>query len=228
MPSILKTKARRVLRYLNKYGFNNLKLTILIMDADVSLDQIIALEQQYIDSLKPNLNIDMIASSSGYHEPMSLELREKLRKLKGTPVYVYKADTLTLLFVFESKQYMYDSIKVHHKTLQDCLDSGCLYLDTFFLSLDKIEETTGVDLLNLDVLVSLVNKARDNNKSNHPSAKTILAKFKDDFSKNLEFNSLNSLAKHLKGDRQVIREYLNGVKLGYYRGKWKFTYKLKE
>lgn len=228
MPSILKTKARRVLRYLNKHGFNNLKLSILIMDANVSLDQIIALEQQFIDSLKPNLNVDMIASSSGYHEPMSLELREKLRKLKGTPVYVYKADTLTLLFVFESKQYMYDSIKVHHNTLQDCLDSGCLYLDTFFLSLDKIEETTGVDLLNLDELVSLVNKARDNNKYKHPSAKAILAEFKEDFSKNLEFNSLNSLAKHLKGDRQVIREYLSGVKSGYYRGKWKFTYKSKE
>ena len=32
MPSILKTKARKVLRYLNKHGFSNLKLTIYIMD----------------------------------------------------------------------------------------------------------------------------------------------------------------------------------------------------
>jgi hypothetical protein len=32
------------------------------------------------------------------------------------------------------------------------------------------------------------------------------------------------LAKHLKGDRQVIREYLKGSKSSYYRGKWKFTY----
>jgi hypothetical protein len=112
--------------------------------------------------------------------------------------------------------------------LHNCLDSGCLYLDTFFLSLDKIEEATSIDLLNLDELVLLVNKARDISKSKHPSAKVIIAEFKDDFSKNLEFNSLNSLAKHLKGDRQVIREYLSGEKLGYYRGKWKFTYKLKE
>lgn len=228
MPSILKTKARRVLRYLNKYGFNNLRLTILIMDDYVSLEQIVSLEQQYIDSLKPNLNVDLVASSSGYHEPMTLELREKLRKLKGIPVYVYKADTVTLLYVFESKQYMYDSIKVHHNTLQDCLDSGCLYLDTFFLSLDKIEEAANIDLLSLDELVSLVNKARNISKSKHPTAKAIIAEFKDDFSKNLEFNSLNSLAKHLKGDRQVIREYLSGEKSGYYRGKWKFTYKLNE
>ncbi len=53
-----------------------------------------------------------------------------------------------------------------------------------------------------------------------------MAEFKDDSSKNLEFPSLNSLANHLKGDRQVIREYLKGDKSGYYRGKWKFTYKV--
>jgi hypothetical protein len=43
--------------------------------------------------------------------------------------------------------------------------------------------------------------------------------------KNLEFSSLNSLAKHLKGDRVTIREYLTGKKSGYYRGVWKLTYK---
>ena len=44
--------------------------------------------------------------------------------------------------------------------------------------------------------------------------------------KNIEFDSLGSLAKHLKGDREVIRSYLVGDKSGYYRGKWKFTYKV--
>jgi hypothetical protein len=58
MPSILKTKARRVLRYFNKYGFTNIKLTIYIMDNSVSL------EQHFIDSYKPNLNVDLVASSS--------------------------------------------------------------------------------------------------------------------------------------------------------------------
>lgn len=64
MPSILKTKARRVLRYLNKYGFSNMKLTIYIMDEKSSLEQVVALEQHFIDSLKPNLNVDLVASSS--------------------------------------------------------------------------------------------------------------------------------------------------------------------
>jgi hypothetical protein len=64
MPSILKTKQRRVLRYLNKYGFTNLKLIIYIMDNSASLEQVVELEQHFIDSLNPNLNVDLVASSS--------------------------------------------------------------------------------------------------------------------------------------------------------------------
>ncbi len=137
MPSILKTKVRRVLRYFNKYGFNNIKLTIYIMDEKSSLEQVVALEQHFIDSLKPNLNVDLVASSSGYHEPMSLEIRERLRKQRGTPIYVYSNENFTLLYVFSSKQHMYNLINIHHTTslrLNDCLTLGTLYLDTFFFS----------------------------------------------------------------------------------------------
>ena len=69
MPSILNTKARRVLRYINKHGFENINLTVYIMNIN-DLSQIIALEQYLFDTLKPNLNVDLVASSSGYHEPM--------------------------------------------------------------------------------------------------------------------------------------------------------------
>jgi len=71
----------------------------------------------------------------------------------------------------------------------------------------------------LDKIKSLVSDKRDVYDVKHPAAKAILAEFKDEPKKNIEFNSLNSLAKHLKGDRQVIREYLKGEKSGYYRGK---------
>ena len=50
MPSILKTKARRVLRYLNKHGFSDMKLIIYIMDENSSLEQVVELEQHFIDS----------------------------------------------------------------------------------------------------------------------------------------------------------------------------------
>ena len=226
MPSILKTKARRVLRYLNKHGFSNIKLTIYIMKDNSSLEQVVELEQHFIDSLKPNLNVDLVASGSGHHEPMSQEMREKLRKQRGTPVYMYDVKDLTLLYMFDSKQQVYSLINMHHNTLNDCLNLGNIYLDTFFYSLDLIEESPGDNLLDLDKMQSLVSDKRNVYDVKHPAAKSILAEFKDEPKKNLEFNSLNSLAKHLKGDRQVIREYLKGEKSGYYRGKWKFTYKI--
>ena len=225
MPSILKTKARRVLRYLNKYGFTNIKLTIYVMDEKSTLDQVVELEQYFMDSLKPNLNVDLVASGSGYHSPMSQEMREKLRKQRGVPVYLYNAEDFTLLYIFESKQQLYSSINIHHTTLNDCLNLGNIYLDTLFFSLDLIEESSYTNLLNQDQIKSLVLDKRNMYDVKHPAAKSILAEFKDEPKKNLEFNSLNSLAKHLKGDRQVIREYLKGEKPGYYRGKWKFTYK---
>ena len=88
-------------------------LTIYIMDGKSSLEQVIELEQYFIDTLKPNLNVDLIASSSGYHDPMSMEARERLRKQRGIPVYIYNAEDFTLLYVFDSKQHMYDSISIH-------------------------------------------------------------------------------------------------------------------
>lgn len=225
MPSILQTKARRVLRYFNKHGFKDTNLTIYIMDENSSLDEVVSLEQHFIDTLKPSLNVDLVASSSGYHEPMNQEIRDRLRKQRGTPVYIYNLEDFTLLYIFESKQHMYDSISIHHKTLNNCLDAGAAYLDTLFLSLDLIEESENTNLLTLDGIKELVNEKRALYTVKHPASISILAEFKDDSSKNLEFSSLTSLANHLKGDRLTIRQYLKGVKSGYYRGKWKFTYK---
>ena len=218
MPSILKTKARRVLRYLNKHGFSDISLTVYIMDIRSNLDEIVALEQHLIDNIKPNLNLDLIASGSGYHEPMLQEVRVKLRKLKGTPIYVYDAETLCLLYIFESKQFMYSTINIHHETLNDCLYLGNLYLDYFFLSIDPVE-TVEIKLLTLNEIRALVISKRDVHVNIHSAAKTILAEFKGDEGKNLIFSSLNGLAKHLKGDRGVIRSHLKGDKSGYYRGK---------
>lgn len=224
MPSILNTKARRVLRYFNKYGFTEINLTIYIVDFSTSLEELIKFEQHFIDTLNPKLNVDLIASGSGSHLPMSLEIREKLRKERGSPVFIYDSNDFTLLHIFDSKQHMYNSINIHHKTLNNCLDTGLLYLDFFFFSLDRIEESLNIKLLTLDEIKALVKEKRDSHLIKHPAAKMILAEFKDDPNLNKIFNSLGSLAKELKGDRQVIREYLNGTKSGYYRGKWKFTY----
>jgi hypothetical protein len=78
---------------------------------------------------------------------MRLEIRERLRKQRGTPIYVYSSENFTLLYVFESKQpsrrrrlregccaQMYNLINIHHTTLNDCLNLGTLYVDAFFFS----------------------------------------------------------------------------------------------
>src|ERR1700684_543472 len=104
MPSILKTKTRRVIRHLNKHGFNHIRLTLYILDIKSTLEQVVSLEQHFINTLNPSLNVDLVASGSGYHEPMSQKMRKILRKQRGTPVYIYEAESLTLLHVFDSKQ----------------------------------------------------------------------------------------------------------------------------
>jgi hypothetical protein len=35
---------------------------------------------------------------------MSQEMRNKLRKMRGYPIYMYSAKDFTLLYIFESKQ----------------------------------------------------------------------------------------------------------------------------
>lgn len=108
MPSILAKADRKVLRYFNKYGFSNVKLTLFILDSTATWSEVIELEQYFIDLLSPNLNVDLVAGGyalkGGYHTPMSSEARNRLRQIRGTPIYIYDSITKTLIFISESKQ----------------------------------------------------------------------------------------------------------------------------
>jgi hypothetical protein len=141
MPSILSKADRRVLRYFNKYGFKNVKLSLYILDNKASTEDILNLEKYHIDSFSKDslLNIETIPKS-GFHLPMSEEARIKLRKLRGQVFYVYDTSTKTLIFIFDSKQFAYDNIKIDHRTLNDCLYEGSIYLKRFMFSLEPINE----------------------------------------------------------------------------------------
>ena len=90
MPSILAKADRRVLRYFNKYGFNNVKLTLFVVEPTCSWEQVIELEQYLIDTLTPSLNVDLVAGGyCGYHTPMSEEARNVLRKLRAGRAHTY-------------------------------------------------------------------------------------------------------------------------------------------
>jgi hypothetical protein len=155
MPSILAKADRRVLRYFNKYGFSNVKLTLLILDSDAIYLQVIELEQYNFDLLSPKLNVDLVAGGyNGYHKPMSEKARDRLRKLRGTPIFIYDIITKSLIFISDSKQWLIN-IGIYPNIINNCLVNGKLYLNRFWFSIDFISEFPFESLLTLEELFSL-------------------------------------------------------------------------
>ena len=176
MPSILTEADRKVLRYFNKHGFNNVKLTLFVMEQTCTWEQVLELEQYLIDTLTPNLNVDLVAGGyCGYHTPMSEEARNILRKLRGIPIYVYDTTTKSLIFLSDSKQWLYSNIGIHHVYLDNCLSNGNLYLNRFLFSLDFISELPSENILTSDIFISLVNSTRLHYAPNQPASVKIKA-----------------------------------------------------
>ena len=74
MHSIFSKADRKVIRYFNKYGFSQVKLTLFILEEHFTWEQVIELEQYFIDSLSPHFNVDLVAGSyNGYHLPITLK-----------------------------------------------------------------------------------------------------------------------------------------------------------
>lgn len=225
MPSILSKADRRVLRYFNKYGFKDVNLSLYILEDSASIKDVLNLEKYYIDSYpKENLlNIESIPGS-GFHLPMSEEARNKLRKLRVRSrqvFYVYDTNTKTLIFIFDSKQFAYDNINIDHRTLNNCLYEGNLYLNRFMFSLEPIKEFAYEALISLNELKILIKEQRYTQKSIQSSSKKIFVENISNPSLNREFDSISQFANYVKGDRGTIRIYINQTKL--YRGKWKIS-----
>ena len=221
MPSILSKADRRVLRYFNKYGFKDVKLSLYVLDDNASIDDVLNLEKYYIDSFPKDslLNIESIPRS-GFHLPMSEEARIKLRKLRVRTqevFYVYDTNTKTLIFIFDSKQFAYDNINIDHRTLNDCLYQGSLYLNRFMFSLEPIIEFVYESIISLDELKTLIKEQRYTQKSIKSTSKRLYVENITNPSLNREFDSISQFDNFVKGDRGTIRLYINQTKL--YRGK---------
>jgi hypothetical protein len=216
MPSILSKADRRVLRYFNKYGFKDVKLSLYILDDKASIEDVLNLEKYYIDYYrtykkvgeKDNLlNIETIPRS-GFHLPMSEEARIKLRKLRGQVFYVYDTNTKTLIFIFDSKQFAYDNINIDHRTLNNCLYEGNLYLNRFMFSLEIINEFVFEALISLNELKTLIKEQRYTQKSIQSTSKKLYVENITNPSLNREFDSISQFANYVKGDRGTIRSYV--------------------
>ena len=219
MPSILAKADRRVLRYFNKYGFKNIKLSLNILGENATIKDILYLEKFYIDSFSKDhlLNVETIPGT-GSHLPMSEEARIKLRKIRGQAFYVYDTLTKTLIFIFDSKQFAYDNIFIDHRTLNKCLDEGYLYLNRFLFSIEPVKEFIYESIITLDELKFLIKEQKYNQRSIKSNSKRIFVENITNISLNREFDSISQFAKYVKGDRATIRLYINN-KNKFYRGK---------
>ena len=115
---------RRVLKYFHKYGFKDVNLTLYVMEENATSQMAVELEQYFIDTLAPDLNVDLVASSTGYHEPMSMEWKQYFRELRGTPIYVYDVANSNLIHMFDSKTFLYKMLNMDHRTLDKYLSNS--------------------------------------------------------------------------------------------------------
>lgn len=154
MPSVLRRRGQKVLCHFHDHGFSNTKLTVYIMDNNATIQDILRLEQHFIDVLKPNLNVYFVASSS-------IKSTTKLGREKSTTIYMYDVQNSILLYVFPSKKQLYKMINIYHRILSNCLNTDTYYLNTFLFSVTKKKEYKEVKLLELDELNRLIVKQKE-------------------------------------------------------------------
>jgi GIY-YIG catalytic domain len=226
MPSILAKADRYVLRYFRKYGFKNVTLTLLIMEPGKTAEMAIELEQYFIDTMIPKLNVDLIASSSGYHEPLSQEWRDYFRKLRGQKVFIYDIQSLTLNYTSDSIQYLVDNLKIDRKTINRYSRTGELFLGKFIITFEPITEIKDESILTIENMLSILREARTNFSKIkiQPKSKPILATNVLHPQLTKEYNSIGEFARQVKGDRATISAYLNNkYSEQLYRKQWKLT-----
>jgi hypothetical protein len=154
----------------------------------------------------------MDAASSGFHEPMSEEMRQLQRELRGTPVYVYDITLNKIVYMFDSKTLLKDSLGIKHNQLQAILEGDRLepYLGryTFLLTLDP---DMSVDtMMTLDEFLANLQIVRAEFARNSDKMKPVYAQNMITPSLSKQYASLSACAKDLGGDRTIIRSYLNG------------------
>lgn len=208
MPSILKKGDRRVLRYFHKYGFINVTLTLLVMDSNSTSEIAVQLEQYCMDTLLPDLNVDLVASSSGYHEPMSQYWRDYLRKLRGTKVFIYDTKTAQLVFMSDSVQYIADHVGIHRSTILRYTTTAELFLNRFLISYDPITEMDNTESVDLNAFLDLLSNVRSeyDNATVQPNSKPILAEnvLYPELTK--KYDSLTSFACFSKRGNRKLKE----------------------
>lgn len=217
MPSILNKANRKVLRYFHTHGFTDSTLTLHILN-DNSFITSLQLEQYFIDTIKQNLNVDQIANSTGYHEPMSEYWRDYFRKSRGTGIYIYDIVNGKLVFVSDSVQYVTDFVGIHRSSILRYSQSNELFLSRFVFMHDYITELDNTEPLTLQEFKELLSKVRSDHEDAkvQPKSKSVLAENMNNPTLTKTYPSILSFAKAVKGDVGTIRKYIKSEE-GLYR-----------
>lgn len=225
MPSVLLKANRRVLRYFSNYGFRNIQLTLHILHENSSITSL-QLEQYFIDTIKPNLNVDLIASSTGFHEPISEYWRSYFRKARGIGIYIYDIRSGKLVFVSDSIQYITDHVGLHRSSILRYSQSNKLYLSCFRIVRDYIPELDNTSPLTIDKFKTILEDVREEytNAKVQPKSKPLLAVNINNPTLTKKYPSILSFAKSVKGDSTTIRKYIQmNSEEKLYRQQWRLT-----
>lgn len=109
---------------------------------------------------------------------------------------------------------MMDTLYISRETINSCYQNGTVYAGRFYFSIELISEMKNEinHLLSLENLKALFQEAKIETTYiiNQPNKKSILAEniLKPNLSK--VFPSIGAFARKVKGDRGVIRDYVNG------------------
>lgn len=123
--------------------------------------------------------------------------------------------------MFDSKTFLYNSLKLDHRTLDKYLENGRPYFSRFIFSYDPISSMSVDALLVLEDLKSLFSQARKDKTLAELQSKSrpIVVENIKNPDLTAYFPSLNACAAFLKGDRYTIRKYLKANSVdSYYRG----------
>ena len=223
IPSILQSANRRVLHYFRENGFDNIVLTLHIIHTESNITSL-ELEQFFIDTLRPNLNVDLSVKGTGYHEPISEYWRNYFRKIRGTGIYIYDVKSGKLVFTSDSIQYIIDNFGIHRSTIIKYASGTELYLDKFRFIQDILPELDNSNWIKVDEFKSYLSECKiqfDKSKI-QPKSKSIIAENMKNPSLSKIYPSINAFAKAIKGDKGTIRRYVNEQQK-LYRNQWRLT-----
>lgn len=219
-PSVICAGDGRIYNYFQQYGYENLTLIFFILPPCTTMIEIIQLEQFIIENLEPEMNI--IGKGMSHLDTSILECIDKTSdKKRGLGYYIFDSITMGLLYHFDSIQHSCDKLNMHRKMVNTCIKSGDKFIGRFIFSTEYLKEFSNDYTLSLMDLQLLFEEVRINHKPIEVAAKELSAEnvLHPNLSKNYE--SIGEFARSVKGDSEIIRKYVNGVKPGLYRKQWR-------